>query len=521
MHGMNRRSFLMTSSGLMVAAMTPSAFAQTGAGQKPIQGGVLRVSVNQAASVIHPLMTRVQPEHFVAELCYSNLTKLRADMTAEPDLAESWTANDALTEWTFKIRSGVKFHDGSPCTARDVAASYAAIQKPETASPARAIISVIDKVTAIDDLTVVMKLKSAFADLPTTVAFTSTRIIPAAIAEGDINQLKTKAIGTGPFKLVSYEPDRMIVVEKNEDYFIDGQPYLDRVEVRVYPDAASETSALISGDNDLQLIVSEGEYDRISGASGIDPLDVPSGQFLNVNMRCDQKPFNDIRVRKALSLTVDRDALVGFVALGHGQAGQDVPVNSAYKFWKELPSKKANIEEAKRLLTEAGYPNGLDLTLVASDTPGTRAQLAVAMREMARPAGFNITVQTMPHATYLDQVWKKGAFYVGFYNTQATVDGVFTLLYTSDAAWNETQWNNQTFDDLVRKARQTTDEAARADLYAQAQQLIYDEAPSVTPVFFNLLSAKQSYVRDYVLHPRGQVFRLERVWLGDGAPGRK
>jgi peptide/nickel transport system substrate-binding protein len=486
-----------------------------------VKGGILRVSVNQAASVIHPLLTRVQSEHLITELCYSNLTKLRLDMTAEPDLAESWSSNEELTEWTFKIRKGVLFHDGTLCTAKDVAATYAAIRDPKTASPARAIISVIQDVQAIDDHTVLMKLSSPFADLPATVAFTTTRIIPASIATGDLSRLSREAIGTGPFKLVSFEPDRMIVVERNDKYFIPEEPHLDRIEVRIYPDSASETSALISGDNDLQVIVSESEFDRVKGVSGVDALQVNSGQFLNINMRCDQKPFNDIRVRQALALSVDRDALVGFITLGSGSRGEDVPVNAAYHFYKQQPKRQLDVAKAKALLAEAGYPNGIDLDLVASDTPGTRAQLAIALREMARPAGFNIIVQTMPHTTYLDQVWKKGAFYIGFYNTQATVDGVFSLLYTSDAAWNETKWNNTDFDKLVVAARQTTDQATRADLYGKAQDLMHAEVPSVTPLFFNLLSGKQSYVQGYNLHPRGQVFRLERVWLGAGAPKRR
>jgi len=225
-------------------------------------------------------------------------------------------------------------------------------------------------------------------------------------------------------------------------------------------------------------------------------------------------------VRKALSLCVDREALVGFVALDAGAPGQDVPINQIYRYWKKEPPKKADIAAAKKLLAEAGYPDGIDLTLVASDNPGTRTQLAVAIREMAKPAGFRITVQTMPHATYLQQVWKKGPFYIGIYNTQQTVDGVFTLLYTSDAAWNETRWNNKDFDALVAEGRRTADDARRTEIYGKAQDLMYAETPSIIPLFFDLLAGKRSYVKDYTLHPRGHIFRFEKVWLDEGAPKR-
>ena len=517
-----RRSVLTATAGLSLQLFgSPGALAQgKPSGNTPRRGGTLRISVDQAASVIHPLRTRVNPEHMVAELCYSNLTTLTTSMAPLPDLALSWTANADFTEWTFKLRPGVKFSDGSPCTAKDVAATYVAILDPKVASPARSIVSMIKEPVAVDDETVLFRLNTAYADLPATVAVFGTRIIPASIATGDLAKLSRESVGAGPFKLVSYEPDRLIVLERNPHYFMPDQPYLDRIEIRVYPDSSAETSALLAGDNDLMAITAQSEFGRLKNVRGVDAMQVPSGQFLNVNMGCDSKPFSDLRVRKALSLCVDREALVGFVALDAGKPGDDVPVNSIYRYFKKMPAKKVDIAEAKKLLAEAGYPNGIDLTLIASDNPGTRTQLAVAIREMAKPAGFRITVQTMPHAAYLDQVWKKGSFYIGFYNTQQTVDGVFTLLYTSDAAWNETRWNNKDFDALVKQGRHTNDDAKRTEIYGKAQDMMYAEIPSIIPLFFDLLGGKRSYVKGYALHPRGHIFRFEKVWLDEGAPKR-
>jgi peptide/nickel transport system substrate-binding protein len=513
-----RRVFLAGTAG---ASLLPRlAVAQAQPASPPRRGGVLRMSVDQAVSVLNPLTIRVNPEYLVAELLYSGLTRLTPQMTAEPDLAESWVANAELTEWRFRLRDGVRFHDGTPCTAKDVAASFAAILDPKTASPGRTNVGPIAEVVAEDDHTALFKLSAPYADLAVAVAYSNAKVIPAAIAQGDLGQLARRAVGTGPFKLVSYEPDRRIVVERNPAFYDPARPYLDRVEILVYPDPTAEASALLSGDTDLMANTTPSEFPRFSGADGVVPLRAPSGQFLNVNMGCDQKPFSDVRVRQALALTVDRKALVGFVAQGYGTPGNDTPMNAAYHFYKEQPLKTPDIATAKRLLAEAGYPNGLDLTMVASDTPGTRTQLAVAMREMAKPAGLRINVQTMPHATYLDQVWKKGPFYVGFYNMQATADAIFSLLYTSNAAWNETRWNNADFDKLVGAARVTTDEARRRELYDQAQVLMHEQVPSVIPAFFDLLAARHSYVDGYVLHPRGSVFRLDLVSLGASAPKR-
>jgi len=340
------------------------------------------------------------------------------------------------------------------------------------------------------------------------------------VIASDLASLATKANGSGPFRLVSYEPDRKIVVERNPAYYDPARPALDRVEILVYPDRTAEASALISGDIDLMLSTTPGEYERLGKAAGVKALRVPSGQFLNVNMGCDQKPFNDVRVRQALALTIDRQAMAGFVAGGYGTPGNDTPLSPAYRFYKDSALKKPDIAKAKQLLAAAGYPSGIDLTMVASDKPDTRTQLGVAIREMAAPAGFRINVQTMPHATYLDQVWKKGNFYVGFYNMQPTADAIFKLLYTSDAAWNETRWNNPRFDELITAARSETDDANRAALYERAQAMMTEEVPSVIPVFFDILAAQRAYVEGYQLHPRGSVFRLDLVSLGAGAPKR-
>jgi peptide/nickel transport system substrate-binding protein len=311
-----------------------------------------------------------------------------------------------------------------------------------------------------------------------------------------------------------------VVVERNPAFYDKARPYLDRIEVVIYPDPTAEGSALIAGDVDLMMTVSPTEFARLNGASGVKVMRTPSGQFCNVNMACDQKPFDDIRVRQALALTVDRKAMVDFVTEGYGTPGNDTPLSPAYRFYTDMALKQPDTAKAKKLLAEAGHADGVSVTLVASDRPAVRTQLAVALREMAKPAGFNIDVQTMPHATYLDQVWKKGAFYVGFYNMQPTADAIFSLLYASDAAWNETRWNNAAFDKAVAGARATADEAKRRAFYAEAQKLMHAEVPSIIPVFFDLLSAKRSYVEGYTLHPRGAVFRLDHVSLGAGAPKR-
>ncbi|MCC6472058.1 MAG: ABC transporter substrate-binding protein, partial [Alphaproteobacteria bacterium] len=284
---LDRRRFLAGASALGSGLVLPRAplFAQA---QK--RGGTLRMSVDQAVAKLNPLLTRVNPEYLVAELLYSSLTRLGLDMAPVPDLAESWNASTDLTEWTFKLRKGVAFHDGSPCTAADVVATFEAIMDAKTASPARQNVGPIEKVTASDDTTVVFKLSAPYADLPVALAYTNAKIVPAAVVKAGLARLDREAVGTGPFKLVSFEPERLVVVERNPAFYDKGRPYLDRVQVVVYPDPTAEVSALIAGDTDLMLNTLPTEFGRLQKASGVKALRTPSGQFCNINFGCDKPP---------------------------------------------------------------------------------------------------------------------------------------------------------------------------------------------------------------------------------------
>jgi peptide/nickel transport system substrate-binding protein len=515
---LNRRTFLLSTAA--AAALSIHAPGIALAQAAPEKGGTLRVAIDQAVSVLHPLLSRVNPEYMAAELLYSSLTRLTVDMQAEPDLAAEWSSNDTLTEWTFTLRDGLKFHDGSACTSADVVASFEAILNPDFASPAKNNVGPIEKVAAVDPLTVKFTLSTPYADLPVAVAYNNARIVPASVISGDFESLRLSANGTGPFKLVSYEPDRLVVVERNPDYYDPSRPYVDRVELKVFPDLGAQVSSLMAGDIDLVATVEPNDFMRLDAVDGIDTLRAASGQFCNVNFGTDIAPFNDVRVRRALALTIDREAMVEFMTEGFGIKGNDTPLNGSYAFFKAIPQREANIAEAKQLLADAGFPDGFEAELVASDRPAIRTQLAIALREMAKEAGIKINVRTMPHATYLDQVWTKGAFYVGFYNMQPTPDGIFKLLFTSDAAWNETRWNNKAFDALIEEARGVLDPIMRTEVYTKAQELMHEEVPSLIPAFFDVLGAKRAWMHDYAIHPRASMFRLDFAWLDAQSPTR-
>jgi peptide/nickel transport system substrate-binding protein len=515
-HNSNRRGFLkLTASALAIAVTLPAPLAYAAT-----PGGTLRVALNITPSVLNPMLARVNSEYLLGELLYSGLTTLGTDMSAQPDLATKWTSNEDASEWVFTLRDNAVFSNGQPLTAEDVAASFAKLLDPETGAPGRRNLGPIASVTATGAHEVTITTSSPYADLPVALSYPTAKIIPASFANGDFESLSTTPVGSGPFLLQEYIPDQKTVVVKNPNYFLPDQPYLDQIDILTFPDAAGAIAAVLAGEVELVLEVQPTDYARVEAAKGVTGLRTKSGRFLDIVMDNSQPPFNDKRVREALALSLDREAIVELVAEGYGTPGNDSPVNPSYQYYADAPLKQYDPARAKELLAEAGYPNGLSLELVASVKPGYRASLAVVVREMAKAAGFNIEVQTLDHSSYLDQVWKKGKFYVGYYNMQPTEGTIFNLLFTSEASWNETKWNNTTFDAFVNEADRTTDADVRAGLYTKAQNLMREEIPAIVPAFFDLLGAQADYVEGYVQHPRGANFALHKVSLAQNAPTR-
>ena len=501
-----RRSVLVS----MALALALPTF---GAAQS--NGGTLKISHSTRIATLNPLSLSGPAEYPVIDMAYSGLTRIGPDSQPMPDLAKSWEGSPDATEFTFRLHEGVTFHDGTPATSSDVVATYEAILNPDIPSSALSVLNMIDSVEAVDDLTVKFTLSSPFADFPTSTAHANARIISEEALSGDLTKLDTVVNGTGPFKMESYDSARITRLVRNENYFSEGKPYLDAVEMHLFPDLAAETTNFLSGDIDVMLLVQQADYARISSTPGINALRVPSGRYVNVVMRFDQPPFDNLKVREALAYAIDRQLLVDLVLEGLGRPGHDNILSPEFKFRIDTPEKNYDPAKAKALLAEAGYPDGISLDLVASNRPAIRAQVAIAIKQMALPAGFDIKVETMPHDTYIANVWKKGNFYMAYWGMQPTEDATFNLLLTSNASYEDTGWKNAKFDELVNAGRSTTIEAERAAAYSEAQELMLKELPYIIPFYEDVLTASKDHVKGYSINPINRYFYLENVWLED------
>jgi len=349
------------------------------------------------------------------------------------------------------------------------------------------------------------------------LAHNNARIVPAKILKENPALLDTEDHGAGPFKLVRYDPSQIVKVERNPDYFQPGLPYLDGVELMIYPDPVAEVGALLNGETHIMLAVNPPEFRRLENQPNVELIRRPTGSFMNLVLRADTPPFDNIKVRQALAYAVDRQMLVDLVLDGFGRPAYDSFISPEYAFFTQVPEKTYDVEKAKALLAEAGHPNGLDITLYAAAVPPQRTDLGVAIRQMARPAGFNIDVQTVPMDTYVANILRKANFYVGNWNAQATQDLQYNKLMTTNSAQGDSFWNNAKFDELVYAAQAEADPDKRAAIYAQTQNMMAEEVPFLVPFFRDQLSAHRAGVKGYFVHPLIQPNYFEQVWLDPAA----
>ena len=502
-----RSVFAALAAAVLLFAVSPWSSAQT------VQnGGTLRISFPGSPRLLDPPITGSAEEWIVTSWLYNNLTRVDDKFAVQPDLAESWTPNADGTVWTFKLVKGVKFHSGREVVADDVVHSINRILDPNTKSRGKGGLGPIAKVEAVDPSTVRFTLSQPVADFPANLALPYARITPR---DTKLN-LNTQADGTGPFVLKEFVVGEKVVVERNPNYFRRGFPRVDQVQAVIYPDSTAEINALKEGKTDIMWQVRPDQVELLTNARGIKVEEVPTGSFVPIVMRADQPPFDDPRVRKALKLTLDRKIIVENILGGHGVIGNDQslpPNNPVYDAAVKAPTR--DIAKAKQLLAEAGHPNGLKLTLYTSDARVGMLPLALLTQQMAKEAGFDINIQTVPWDVFLNTVWEKRPFYINNWFARPTTDTSITPFFTSRAkggSLNDYYYSNPEVDRLLLAAQGELNAQNRKQLYGKAQQIIAEDGPAVIPFFKNNITAYRANVEGYGADP-GVNLAADRVWL--------
>ena len=448
-----------------------------GAAAPALAQGTMRVALGTTLSQLDPSKTTIGDEYIYVHLVFNGLSRIDPDMTVKPDLAESWSASEDLRTWTFKLRDGVKFHHGRTLDAEDVVATMKHILDPGTGSRARSNITMIEGVEATGPLTVQFKLTIPYAGFPDIFADRQMRIVP----KDKIGELATNPVGTGPFMFKSWSPgDRMELV-KNPSYFEAGLPKLDGVTMRIIPEAAARIAALESGAIDILWSLPYEAVDKFKTSSSIRVDSVSTPTWDGVILNNERPPFNDVRVRQALALTIDKQALVELALFGQGEPTfSPIPPSHPY-FNKSLPFNPPDIAKAKKLLAEAGFPNGFDVPMQVPQEREQRVRVGVGVRDMARQAGIRINVERVPFASYTANVAGKAQMYVDGYFARPTIDTSLYPFYHSTGSWNRQLWlyKEPRVDQILDDARKTNDEAGRKALFEKFQAVVEETVPGI------------------------------------------
>jgi peptide/nickel transport system substrate-binding protein len=506
---LSRRNFMAAASALV--AGTGLGVGSALAAQK-----TLRIAAGEAdgpKGTLDPAFSQVDPDSARVSLVYERLVYQDDTFTPRPQLALSWESNETADVWTFKLRQDVKFHDGEPFTAKHVVYTFRRLLDPATGSPGTPSLSAIDreKVEAVDDYTVRFHLKSPVVEFPSYLVNRFTYIL----REGQPpDQLRTKGIGTGPFKIQHFVPgEEPAVFVKNENYWRPDLPKVDVVELRSIPDPSARIAAIAAGQVHIVWDLPRIGLETLESNPKVRVIEVRSPFVQTLSFWTDTKPFDDVRVRQALKAVVDREAILKLVAGGHGNVAADNPVAPWIQYGLNEPAPKRDVAKAKKLLAEAGYPNGIDVELFTSGaTPGF-IELATLYQSLAAEAGIRVKVTRTPDSEFWSNIWLKKPFITSSWAGR-DADAALSVPYLSDADWNETHWRNPEFDKLIHEARRTIDAAKRADLYQKAQKLLQEDGGVIIPVFVNSVAAAGASVSGVKLFPQGHQKDFSEVDIG-------
>jgi peptide/nickel transport system substrate-binding protein len=405
----------------------------------------------------------------ITEKLMNRLVRSGPDGKPAPDLAASWSANAEATVWTFRLRPGVTFHDGRPFTAADVVYTLRRIQDPKTDSPVRPVIAMIQEIEAVDALTLRLTLSQAFADLPLQLTDYRLMIIP----DGAGDRIGGTGIGTGPFRLERFDPRGTTVLVANEKYF-DGAPGVARMEIIGISDAQARVQALLGGQIDFLPGMTRQQRTLVERSARHRVQRVDTGNWRGIVFKADAKPFDDVRVRKAMRLAVDRQAMLELAAGADGGViGCDTPVGPRDQYRATGQSCPRDVAAARQLLAEAGFPNGIDIELNTSTVEAVWPTIAEAFQQQVAAAGIRVRIAAVPSDGYWSQVWRKRNVVMTRWN-ERPADAALNEIYRGGATWNESFYKDPAFDALLDAARRELDFDKRRALYVRAQDHLWE-----------------------------------------------
>jgi peptide/nickel transport system substrate-binding protein len=419
----------------------------------------------------------------------NNLTLVDKNGKLQPELAESIESSDLAKVWRFNLRKGVEFHNGKTFGPEDVIASMQ-LHRGETKSPGKTLLEDVESMEK-DGNSVIFRLKHGSADFPFKLSAYQLTIVPSKNGEADWRS----GVGTGGYIVESYEPGVRALVKRNPNFYKPDAAFVDSCELVAISDPSARITALIGKDVDAIDQIDLNLYDRVAKVSGLRVEEVTGMRHRGFPMLCDTPPFDNVDVRMALKLAIDREAILQKILGGHGSLGNDHGISPAYQYFNpNLEQRTYDPDKAKFHLKKAGVQN-LKVALHVSDAAWVgSADTGVLYQEAAKKAGIEIEVKQRPKDGYWANVWMKEPFTACFYTGRPTEDWYFSSFLYSKAKWNDTHFKNPRFDKLLLEARSETDNNRRQELYFEMQRIQRDDGGYVIPVFANYTYAMANKV---------------------------
>jgi peptide/nickel transport system substrate-binding protein len=495
----------MTGAGLLAAS--GAAFAQ----DKPKQGGHIRVATQSASAsdTLDPAKASVATDYVRLNMVYNGLTEYDAHLGAQMALAQSLETKDA-TVWVAKLRSGVQFHDGKALAPADVVYSLMRHKDPAVGSKVKTLADQFQDVKATGPNEVTITLQGANADLPVILADSHFMIVKDGTSD-----FKT-AVGTGPFKVKDFSPGVRTVGVRNERYWKPGLPHLDEIELVGIGDESARVNALLSGDVQLINQVSPRSTTRIKGTPGFAVKETKTGQYTDLIMRDEGGITGNADFRRGMMHLFDREQIRKTVLLGYGEIGNDQPIDPTNKyFFGGLPQRAFDPQKAKFYFQKAKLGSA-PLQLYASEAADGSVEMAMLLQQVAPLAGLNLQVVRAPADGYWSNHWMKHPLTFGNINARPSADVIFTQFFKSDAPWNEANWKDPKFDQLLVAARGEPDDAKRKKIYGDMQVLVHDQGGIGIPLFLSSLDAHTTKLKGLGSIPIAGLMGFkfaENVWL--------
>lgn len=463
---------------LVAAALV--AVALSWSGPAFAQQGALRVALEPPVR-LDPAFASSDAEIAVVNAVYDYLVDVDVDNRVVPRLAAAWEIADDGLSYVFALREGVTFHDGSALTADDVVWTFDRLRDADLGVPTADLYANVAAIEATGPLEVTFTLRQVNPFFLYDLSDNHALVLAAGTDDAD-----TSFVGTGPFVAESYAVGDRMRLRANPDYFVAGKPGVERLEFVFFSDQVAAVDALRGGQVDLVMRMPTPAFVTLEGEPGLVTSAVPTNGFDLVRLRADRAPGDDVRVQRALKLAIDATAVANVVTLGYGATSNHSPIGPLYGRYHldTLRPPERDVVAARALLAEAGYPDGIELTLHTPDS-GDRPALASVLQAQWAEAGIRVDLVVEPESVYYgDDGWLSVDLGITGWGSRPVPSFYLDVMVACGAVWNEAHFCDAEVDELIAFAKTTLDDDARTDAYHRIQEILLDRGPFLIPYFF-------------------------------------